>query len=113
MPASAWMLPPPYRSHRGWPPDGFCYGLNGGFAALLRDLGFAVTLLQARFLGEGGRLGIPYDISPCAWRRRSPPAGGRPTSASATTAVTRSPSASVATSRTRAVASRVAEARAR
>lgn len=40
---------------------GFCYELNGAFAALLRDLGFTVTLLQARVFGEGGRLGIPYD----------------------------------------------------
>lgn len=40
---------------------GFCYELNGAFAALLRDLGFRVTLLQARVFGDGGRLGIPYD----------------------------------------------------
>ncbi|MEV6399285.1 arylamine N-acetyltransferase [Streptomyces sp. NPDC051907] len=40
---------------------GFCYELNGAFAVLLRDLGFGVTLLQARVFGEGGRLGIPYD----------------------------------------------------
>ncbi|WNI24835.1 arylamine N-acetyltransferase [Streptomyces sp. ITFR-16] len=40
---------------------GFCYELNGAFAALLRALGFRVTLLQARVHGEGGRLGIPYD----------------------------------------------------
>ncbi|MER6995045.1 arylamine N-acetyltransferase [Streptomyces sp. NPDC000410] len=41
---------------------GFCYELNGAFAALLRGLGFGVTMLQARvFFGEGGRLGIPYD----------------------------------------------------
>ncbi|MFE4212406.1 arylamine N-acetyltransferase [Streptomyces sp. NPDC056844] len=43
--------------HRG----GFCYELNGAFAALLRALGFGVTLLQARVFGDGGRLGIPYD----------------------------------------------------
>ncbi|MFF9690291.1 arylamine N-acetyltransferase [Streptomyces sp. NPDC014623] len=43
--------------HRG----GFCYELNGAFAALLRELGFRVTLLQARTFGDGGRLGIPYD----------------------------------------------------
>ena len=30
--------------HRG----GFCYELNGAFAALLRGLGFQVTLLSAR-----------------------------------------------------------------
>ncbi|MEU9198895.1 arylamine N-acetyltransferase [Streptomyces sp. NPDC048332] len=40
---------------------GFCYELNGAFAALLRALGFRVTLLQARVHGEAGRLGIPYD----------------------------------------------------
>ncbi|MFD3522488.1 arylamine N-acetyltransferase [Streptomyces sp. NPDC058653] len=40
---------------------GFCYELNGAFAALLRALGYPVTLLQARvFTGDGG-LGIPYD----------------------------------------------------
>ncbi|MGW4200030.1 arylamine N-acetyltransferase family protein [Streptomyces sp. NPDC004726] len=39
---------------------GFCYELNGAFAVLLRDLGFHVTLLQARVFDEGGRLGIPY-----------------------------------------------------
>lgn len=40
---------------------GFCYELNGAFAALLSALGFRVTLLQARIFGDGGRLGIPYD----------------------------------------------------
>ncbi|MFK4222660.1 arylamine N-acetyltransferase [Streptomyces sp. NPDC019890] len=40
---------------------GFCYELNGAFSALLRDLGFTVTLLQARVFGDEGRLGIPYD----------------------------------------------------
>ncbi|MFF8842890.1 arylamine N-acetyltransferase [Streptomyces sp. NPDC015127] len=40
---------------------GFCYELNGAFAALLRALGFTVTLYQARVFGDGGRLGIPYD----------------------------------------------------
>ncbi|MFJ8825834.1 arylamine N-acetyltransferase [Streptomyces sp. NPDC102467] len=40
---------------------GFCYELNGAFAALLDALGFEVTLLQARGVGEGGRPGIPYD----------------------------------------------------
>ena len=38
---------------------GFCYELNGGFAALLRGLGYPVTLLQARVYGEA--LGPPYD----------------------------------------------------
>ncbi|WP_437051590.1 arylamine N-acetyltransferase family protein [Streptomyces sp. enrichment culture] len=40
---------------------GFCYELNGAFAALLAALGYDVTLLAARVYGEGGRLGIPYD----------------------------------------------------
>ncbi|MEW1545584.1 arylamine N-acetyltransferase family protein [Streptomyces tsukubensis] len=40
---------------------GICYELNGAFAALLRDLGFRVQLLQARVFGEDGTLGIPYD----------------------------------------------------
>ncbi|MPY55511.1 arylamine N-acetyltransferase family protein, partial [Streptomyces acidicola] len=40
---------------------GFCYELNGAFAALLTALGFEVTLLAARVFGEAGRLGIPYD----------------------------------------------------
>ncbi|MFD2683931.1 arylamine N-acetyltransferase [Streptomyces phyllanthi] len=44
-------------AHRG----GFCYELNGLFAALLRELGFGVTLLAARVFGDEGRLGIPYD----------------------------------------------------
>ncbi|KUH35722.1 MULTISPECIES: arylamine N-acetyltransferase family protein [Streptomyces] len=40
---------------------GFCYELNGAFAALLRTLGYEVELLQARVFGEDGRPGIPYD----------------------------------------------------
>ncbi|WPO76401.1 arylamine N-acetyltransferase [Streptomyces sp. KN37] len=40
---------------------GFCYELNGAFAALLTALGFDVTLLQARVYDDTGRLGIPYD----------------------------------------------------
>ncbi|WJV50393.1 arylamine N-acetyltransferase family protein [Streptomyces flavofungini] len=40
---------------------GFCYELNGAFAALLTALGFEVTLLQARVYGDDGRPGIPYD----------------------------------------------------
>lgn len=39
---------------------GFCYELNGAFAALLTALGHDVTLLAARSLGEHG-LGVPYD----------------------------------------------------
>jgi N-hydroxyarylamine O-acetyltransferase len=40
---------------------GFCYELNGAFAALLTALGFEVTLLQARVYDPSGRPGIPYD----------------------------------------------------
>ena len=39
---------------------GFCYELNGGFAALLRHLGFEVTLHAARVHTTDG-LGPPYD----------------------------------------------------
>jgi len=44
-------------AHRG----GFCYELNGAFGALLRSLGYDVTLLAARVFGGDGRLGVPYD----------------------------------------------------
>ncbi|MBM7170494.1 arylamine N-acetyltransferase [Streptomyces sp. G44] len=40
---------------------GFCYELNGAFAALLTALGFDVTLMQARVDDGTGQLGIPYD----------------------------------------------------
>ncbi|MFH8610757.1 arylamine N-acetyltransferase [Streptomyces sp. NPDC018029] len=40
---------------------GFCYELNGALAALLRALGFDVTLLQARVYDDAGMPGIPYD----------------------------------------------------
>ena len=39
---------------------GFCYELNGAFAALLRALGFDVTLLAARVFDSDG-LGPPFD----------------------------------------------------
>lgn len=39
---------------------GFCYELNGLFAALLRELGYTVTLLGGRVFG-GGRWGAPFD----------------------------------------------------
>jgi N-hydroxyarylamine O-acetyltransferase len=38
---------------------GFCYELNGAFAALLSALGFRVTLLAARVFGDQG-LGPPF-----------------------------------------------------
>ena len=40
---------------------GFCYELNGLFAALLADLGFEVTLLSARVVGEAVPLGPEFD----------------------------------------------------
>ncbi|MBV9086136.1 MAG: arylamine N-acetyltransferase [Acidobacteriaceae bacterium] len=40
---------------------GFCYELNGAFAALLRSLGFRVTLLSARVPGTDGSNGFEYD----------------------------------------------------
>jgi N-hydroxyarylamine O-acetyltransferase len=43
--------------HRG----GFCYELNGAFAALLRTLGFRVTLLSARVAREDGSHGPEFD----------------------------------------------------
>ncbi|HUH07629.1 MAG TPA: arylamine N-acetyltransferase [Egibacteraceae bacterium] len=39
---------------------GFCYELNGAFAALLGELGFAVDLLQAR-VHDDNRLGPQFD----------------------------------------------------
>jgi len=40
---------------------GFCYELNGAFAALLRSLGHEVKLLSARVFMDEGRLGPPFD----------------------------------------------------
>ncbi len=40
---------------------GFCYEMNGAFAALLRELGFQVTLLSARVSGGEGRDGPEFD----------------------------------------------------
>ena len=45
------------RQRRG----GFCYELNGLFVALLRCLGFAVTLLSARVVGESGEVRPEFD----------------------------------------------------
>lgn len=39
---------------------GFCYELNGAFAALLRELGFQVTRMSARVAGSAG-FGPPFD----------------------------------------------------
>jgi N-hydroxyarylamine O-acetyltransferase len=40
---------------------GFCYELNGLFAALLRSLGFDVTMLSAGVMGEQGEFGPEFD----------------------------------------------------
>jgi N-hydroxyarylamine O-acetyltransferase len=40
---------------------GFCYELNGAFAALLTALGYRVTLLSARVYTPDGDMGIPFD----------------------------------------------------
>jgi N-hydroxyarylamine O-acetyltransferase len=40
---------------------GFCYELNGLFAALLRQLGFQITLLSARVPIEENRVGPEFD----------------------------------------------------
>ena len=40
---------------------GFCYELNGGFAALLRELGFQVTLLSARVARPNDSEGPEFD----------------------------------------------------
>src|SRR5207248_7901536 len=40
---------------------GFCYQMNGAFAALLRALGFQVTLLSARVDREDGSAGPEFD----------------------------------------------------
>jgi len=40
---------------------GFCYELNGLFAALLKEIGFNVTYLNARVYNREGNLGIDFD----------------------------------------------------
>ncbi|HVG18188.1 MAG TPA: arylamine N-acetyltransferase, partial [Blastocatellia bacterium] len=40
---------------------GFCYELNGAFAALLRALGFNVEMLSAGVARRGGGFGPPFD----------------------------------------------------
>jgi N-hydroxyarylamine O-acetyltransferase len=57
---------------------GFCYELNGLFAALLRALGFEVSLLEAGVrVGEGESFGPPFDHLLLAVRCAGPEAGGR------------------------------------
>ncbi|MET4926321.1 arylamine N-acetyltransferase [Streptomyces sp. PSRA5] len=55
---------------------GFCYELNGAFAVLLRELGFRVTLLQARVFTSDGGLGIPYDHMTLLVETRAPAGTG-------------------------------------
>jgi len=52
-----WLFDKVVRRRRG----GFCYELNGLFAELLVDLGFAVERLAARVYSDDGSLGIPFD----------------------------------------------------
>ena len=40
---------------------GFCYEMNGAFAALLREMGFHITLLSARVAREDGSEGPEFD----------------------------------------------------
>jgi N-hydroxyarylamine O-acetyltransferase len=40
---------------------GFCYELNGLFAALLRSLGFKVEMLSAAVMGRAGEFGPEFD----------------------------------------------------
>ena len=40
---------------------GFCYELNGAFAALLRELGYTVTMLSARVPRQDGALAPEFD----------------------------------------------------
>jgi N-hydroxyarylamine O-acetyltransferase len=40
---------------------GFCYELNGAFAALLSELGYRVSMLSARVYGADGRPSVPFD----------------------------------------------------
>jgi N-hydroxyarylamine O-acetyltransferase len=40
---------------------GFCYELNGAFAALLTELGYRVSMLSARVFGKDGRPSVPFD----------------------------------------------------
>ncbi len=40
---------------------GFCYEQNGLFAAVLREIGFRVDLLEARVMRADGTPGIPFD----------------------------------------------------
>lgn len=40
---------------------GFCYELNGLFSALLREIGFAVTMLSAEVANDAGDFSAPFD----------------------------------------------------
>src|SRR5438445_13669890 len=51
---------------------GFCYELNGAFAALLSAIGFRVTLLSARVCREDGSDGPEFDHLVCVLTSMSP-----------------------------------------
>src|SRR5437879_8720942 len=57
--------------HRG----GFCYELNGAFAALLRGLGFQVTLLSARVARSDGSESPEFEIGRASCRERMEQSG--------------------------------------
>ena len=50
-----------YQKIIGQQRGGFCYELNGLFAALLRELGFDITLLSARVASKNGDFGPEFD----------------------------------------------------
>ncbi|CCH29168.1 arylamine N-acetyltransferase [Actinosynnema sp. NPDC047251] len=52
-----WLVDKIVRRRRG----GFCYELNGAFAALLTSLGHPVELLSAKVFAEDGVYGPPFD----------------------------------------------------
>ena len=56
-----------YRKIVGERRGGFCYELNGLFAALLRELGYEVTLLSARVSCEQGGFGPEFPDDRPSW----------------------------------------------
>ena len=50
---------------------GFCYELNGAFAALLKALGFHTTLLSARVARDTGGESPSSITLPCVWTSNS------------------------------------------
>ena len=55
--SQSWLFDKIITRQRG----GFCYELNGLFAELLRELGFAVVLLSAEVANAQGEFGPPFD----------------------------------------------------